>query len=175
MNGRDYRTIPLTRGEVSLVSPEDFEGLARFKWYADICRGGRQKYAVRGTAKTETGHRQRKVRMHRQILCAPPGLQVDHINGDTLDNRRANLRLCSNAENARNQRRPFGKKSSVFKGVCWNREHGRWVAYIKVDGRKIHLGYFDFETGAALAYDGAAQEYFGEFARVNLPDERRPA
>src|SRR5207253_3852593 len=100
------------------------------------------------------------------ILQAPPSQEVDHRNGDGLDNRRENLRLVAHAQNCRNQRlRPH---SSRFKGVTFNRELGRWHAAIMVDYRRIHLGTFDSEEEAALAYDEASRELHGEYGRPNF-------
>lgn len=98
--------------------------------------------------------------MHREIVDAP---EVDHRNGDRVDNRRANLRAATHLQNCQNAR-PKGQ--SRFKGVSRYRE--RWHARIKVPGRRIDLGSFHDEESAARAYDVAAREHFGEFARLNF-------
>lgn len=108
---------------------------------------------------------------HRMIMNASSGMQVDHINGDTLDNRRCNLRLCTCAENAQNRKLQGG--SSNFKGVHWYRRDKKWYAQIRVNKGLIHLGYFDDEEGAAFAYDVAARILFGEFARLNFQENDR--
>lgn len=92
--------------------------------------------------------------------------EVDHINGDTLDNRRCNLRLCRRIQNARNVKKKSG--SSQYKGVTWLRWCERWMARITVNYRQIILGYFTDETKAAKAYDEAARKHFGEFAKTNF-------
>jgi len=96
---------------------------------------------------------------------------VDHINGNTLDNRKQNLRICEQRFNAMNRgtRKPEGK-TSRFKGVHLDKKSGLWVAAIRKDGHRTSLGYFDREIDAALAYNQAAPEYFGEFAQLNDPD-----
>ena len=98
-------------------------------------------------------------------MNAPRGTIVDHINGNGLDNRLENLRLCSNSENSRNMRR--GRGASNFKGVSWFERDNCWRSYIVMLGRQLHLGYFDSEAEAARAYDIAAAKLFGEFAKLN--------
>ena len=104
--------------------------------------------------------------MHNVIAGAP---QVDHVNGDGLDNRRANLRPASTAQNARNRSRPSTNRSG-FKGVSWVRDRGHWRAGIKVDGRSLNLGSFADPVEAAKAYDEAARRLHGKFARPNFPE-----
>jgi len=104
--------------------------------------------------------------MHRFLMQPPPGMQIDHINGDGLDNRRCNLRLATNTQNRRNGK-AHSDGTSRFKGVCWDKFRGRWRADITFENRSIHLGRFHSETDAAIAYDAAARDLFGEFARLN--------
>ena len=152
------KEIPLRKGMVALVDDEDFERLSRHRWSFHPLG-----YAVRQV--TAAG-KPRLIYMHRVVLQAPPGREVDHRNGDGLDNQRENLRLVARAQNSRNQRlRPH---SSPFKGVSFDRESGRWRAAIMVDYRKIHLGSFDDEQEAALAYDQASRELHGEYGRPNF-------
>jgi hypothetical protein len=113
------------------------------------------------------GRRMTKL-FHRMILNAPPGVQVDHINGDTWDNRRANLRLCTAQQNNRNRRNNKAATSSTYKGVYWNKRDGKWQAYISVDDKMKNLGLFRDEIAAAQAYDAAAIELFGVFAKPNF-------
>jgi len=107
--------------------------------------------------------------MHRDLF--PGARMVDHINGNGLDNRRENLRPATNRENQGNSEKQQGV-SSRFKGVCWVKSKGRWTAYIKTKKRLEKLGYFDDETQAAKAYNMAAIEVFGEFARLNKLDDK---
>lgn len=120
-------------------------------------------YIVNDTGKGDT----RKVwYLHRALMGDPEGLVVDHINGNKLDNRRYNLRVCSTKENIRNSAAQSG--SSSYKGVHWDKSKSKWTATIKVDRQSKFLGRFDSEEDAARAYDTAAKEYFGEYARLNM-------
>ena len=160
------RTIPLTRGKVAIVDDEDFERFGGFKWYADKRNAW---YARRAFG--PRSHR-KSVYMHRQILNAPPSLECDHINGNGLDNRRCNLRLCTRSQNNMNRHRSCGG-SSRFKGVGRHNPRNKWRAYIGDNGKLHHLGLFANEIDAAHAYDNAATELFGEFASLNFPHEAK--
>ncbi|MDP9317093.1 MAG: HNH endonuclease, partial [Chloroflexota bacterium] len=133
------KNITLTQGKVALVDDEDYESLSSHKW-----RYHNAGYAVRteGT---------RSVLMHRVIMQAPVGMEVDHINRDRLDNRRTNLRLCSHMENCRNN--STHKGSSQYKGVYWDKANQRWVSRIVVSYKDIYIGSFSSELEAAHAYD----------------------
>lgn len=141
----------------TMVDDADFDWLNQWKW-AKSHKG----YAVRVTNKNGKCC---KFIMHREILNPPPGMFVDHRFGDTLDNRRQNLRLCTNAENARNRKQRSGR--ALPKGVDWLPKRGRFQARIMVDYKSIHIGHFFTESEAEAAYDAAATKYFGEFARTN--------
>lgn len=162
------RTIPLTQGYVALVDDDDYERIAAFRWQAMRKRtaNGVRVCAIR--SERVGVNRRRTVYMHREILGAPDHLQVDHANGDPLDNRRSNLRLCTNQQNQANVRKAWGG-TSRFKGVHLL-PNGRWVARIGVGYRRIALGVYATEEDAAAAYDQAARRHFGPFALVNLPD-----
>ena len=157
------REIPLTRGHVALVDDEDYEALAAFKWR---CMGTGHPYACRDTSRV-LGPR-RLIQMHRVILSAPDGVLVDHVSGNGLDNRRANLRLANHSQNRINSPRRDG--TSIFRGVSWHVCRQTWQATIGVDGKKHFLGVHPSEMAAALAYDDAARRLHGEFARLNFPD-----
>lgn len=155
----DSCLIPVRGAGFAVVDPEDYERLARFAWFA--ATGG---YAARNVKK-------RKRSMHREVLGVEHGVQVDHIDGDKLNNRRSNLRPCTNQQNCFNQAGRPG--TSRFKGVFWNRKSRKWQAGIRKDYRARHLGMFENEMDAAAAYDRAARELFGDFARLNLPEAVR--
>jgi hypothetical protein len=160
------KEIPLTGGKIAIVDDEDHAYVSRWSWFA--VRGKHTFYAVRTVNVSKT--RKYRVAMHRQLEGAPENVMVDHINGDGLDNRRANLRLCMAMENARNSAARGG--SSRFKGVGFHRVTGKWAAYIRVDGRQMHLGLYRTEDAAARAYDEAARTHYGAFARLNFPEVR---
>lgn len=155
----DHVEIPLTRGLVALVDDEDAERvLAAGSWYARS--GGSTFYAERN-APTRAGRRGR-LGLHKFLT----GFDLtDHINGNGLDNRRANLRQATHAENSRNRRRARNNTSG-FKGVSFHKGKSKWHASM----RRQHLGYFRTPEVAAIAYDLAVREAYGEFANPNFPD-----
>lgn len=157
------REIPLGNGGVAIVDEVDFVRLGGFKWSAD--RVGRCTYASRFVG---TPPNRRKIYLHREILKPKTGKLVDHINGDGLDNRRENLRICTKGQNQRNQRKQIGT-SSRFKGVSFDKSRGSWTAYISINGKRKVLGRFGQEEVAAREYDAAAKKHYGDFAKLNFP------
>jgi hypothetical protein len=152
--------IPLTQGRYALVDTEDYERVMQHCWYFDgwyAVRNGRRKGGV---------HQQPKHRLHHLILPPSAGLEVDHVNGDRLDCRRANLRLATHEENMRNTDRRSSNVSG-YKGVSWHRQKRRWRARITVGGKERTIGYYQSVTDAALAYNAAAVRLHGDFARLN--------
>ena len=157
----DIRFIPLTQGKVAVVDAADYDWLRQYKWYANKKSAG--FYAC-------THKSYRLLYMHRLITDAPAELVVDHIDRNSLNNRRSNLRLCTYQQNIFNQR---GRKgTSRYKGVHWDKQKKAWTACIEKNDKAIKLGFFDDETSAAKAYDKKAGELFGEFAYLNLPGRR---
>jgi len=158
------REIPLTQGKVALVDDEDYEWLSQFKWYANSWKT-RTWYAVRH-------HNRKLIGMHRMILNPQNGEHSDHIDGNGLNNQRANLRLCDCAQNQHNSGGRGG--SSRFKGVRYvGFPFNPWAAHIRARGIcPLDLGCFATEEDAARAYDDAALQLHGEFARLNFPDGR---
>jgi len=155
------KEINITQGKKVLVSNEDFLKVSQFNWAYSASTG----YAVRkGRKKLKEP---RTVHMHRFIMDVPPGIQVDHINGNKLDNRRSNLRLASVQKNAFNRKKPKVKCTSQYKGVLKRKNSDKWEARIKINNKSIYLGRFVSEVDAAKAYNQAAKKYFGEFARCN--------
>lgn len=158
------REVQLTQRMVALVDDADFETVMDAgRWHAH--RAGRLFYARRNT--WQDG-RSITVRLHTFLTGWP---LVDHINGDGLDNRRSNLRAATAQENARNRGRRTTSVSG-YKGVSWHKASARWQASIGVgDRRWKHLGYFSDSADAARAYDAAAINIFGPYARPNFPQE----
>jgi hypothetical protein len=150
--------IQLSRqGSVALIDEEDLSVLSGFRWHLSAAG-----YAVRNLP----GRGKGSVLMHRQILNAPTGFEVDHVNGNRVDNRRSNLRLASHAENSRNQGRRSTNKSGS-KGVHWDSSRRRWAVELKKDRRKIYVGRYSSIEAATAAYDVAVVKYHGSFARPN--------
>lgn len=159
----DYRLIPLTQGQFAKVDIGDYDWLMRLKWSAQWSKPGKTFYAVRGERR---GGKGLLLSMHRSILGLLPGdkRHVDHINHDTLDNRRSNLRAVQPSQNALN-RGAQSNNTSGFKGV--SRTHtGRWRASIRANGKDLHLGCFDTPEQAHSAYVDACKKHHGEFGRV---------
>lgn len=154
------KQIPLTQGKFALVDDDDFEYLNQWKWNAT--QSGSTFYARRQEGIIPF---KKTIPMHRQIMNTPAGMEVDHINGNGLDNRRENLRNCTHAENKRNNKR-YSNNSSGYIGV--DRNKGKWRAYIQVNKKWIHLGYFSDPIDAAHAYDNAAEKYHGQYANTNF-------
>lgn len=160
------KEIVLTKGQVALVDDADYEWLCRFKWCAKLCRG--KFYAARGV---RVASRKYTVYMHRLVMQAQPGREVDHINGATLDNRRENLRLCTHGDNIRHMRKPHRNSTSRYRGVYLNKKSRRWIAQIRWNRKAMFLGSFASEDEAALFYNAKASEYYGEYATLNIVGE----
>jgi len=161
------REIELTQGKVTLVDDADFDWLNQFNWFAHKDSRSDNYYAGRNSI--GPNGKFHAVRMHRQILGLEPGdkRQGDHINHITLDNQRDNLRIGSHQQNMQNQL-PNRNTTSQFKGVSWNKQSKKWCTQTIVSGKTKHLGYWEMEEVAALAYDIAATREFGEFANCNF-------
>ena len=155
-----YKEIVLSNGMIAKVDKKDFEHLSRYNWYTGKQRDRFYAYAwING----------KNVSMHRLLLGHEAGeLDIDHKDGDGLNNARANLRIATRSQNAANSRKQKDT-TSRFKGVHVMRQ-GYIKAYITHQSHRFHLGYFKTEEDAAQAYDKAARFYFGEFAGVNFPD-----
>lgn len=158
------KEIVLNNGNVCLVDTTEFEELSKYKWGSV---GTKFMYAARGTKKQG---KYTKILMHREITKAKQNEIVDHINGNTLDNRKQNLRLTDRAGNTKNSlKRSDG--SSKYKGVrksYLSKNGPRYSVRIQISkSKRIFVGYFKSEVEAAKAYNEAAIKYFGEFARLN--------
>lgn len=149
------KKLKLYKNLYALVDNEDYPRVASFRWHVSN-RG----YVVHSIRNKEVD---KKILLHAFIMNTPKGMNTDHINGNKLDNRRSNLRICEHLKNSYN-RRMNANNTSGFKGVMWFRETQKWRAVIGVGGRKISLGYFKIKEDAAEAYKLASEKYHGEFA-----------
>ena len=158
--------IPLQGGKVARVDAADHAQLKDLDWF--VSKDG---YAV-GFVPNGDGHFKLQY-MHRLILQPDPEEVADHINGDTLDNRRANLRIATRQQNTQSKRLSSLSETRL-KGVGWHKERGKYHARICLQGIRYHLGFYADAETAALAYDEAARLLFGEFALCNYPEREAP-
>jgi hypothetical protein len=163
--GYAFRRIALTRGKYAIVDPEDYERLAKYRWQAVKSRN--TFYAIRCSRRDRNGAR-KYYQMHREIMKIEDNKVCDHINGNGLDNRKANLRPATRAQNGWNQGKSNVKSRSQYKGLAWDSKDKRWEVRISVNGRRIYIGRFKDQMEAARAYDRAANKYHGQFANVNF-------
>jgi hypothetical protein len=154
--------IKLSRGASTIVDDEDYKEASKYTWCAQTAYGGKL-YAARYA---RVGGKPKYQYLHRMIMQADVGQYVDHINGDTLDNRRQNLRICTNAQNGQNSKK-HRDGSSKYKGVSWNKDIRKWSATICCNYKREIVGYFAKEIQAAEAYNRRAIELHGPFARLN--------
>ena len=149
-----------------LIDDEDVKRIYEEKWHVNVWG----KYPLLG--KKNSVGKWEYVLMHRFILNCPKEKQVDHINHNTFDNRKINLRICSNVENHRNTKIHSNNKTG-YKGVSWNKKSNKYESRIKVNKNKLHLGLFENKIEAARAYNYAAVKYFGEYALLNSFERSR--
>jgi hypothetical protein len=168
--GYAFRRIPLTKGQIAIVDPDDYERLSKYKWSAS--EHGKTWYAVRREYLKDT-KKERCIYMHREVIEIPQGMVVDHINRSGVDNRKRNLRAATCSQNNFNKGKRRVKCRSKYMGVSRRKPLEKWRASITVNGKWMHLGYFDSEVEAAKVYDAAAQKYHGEFAALNFEESRK--
>lgn len=160
------KVIELTKGKQTIVDDDDFAKFGHLKWHYShgraVRRAGlwaRERHGIKGS-----------VWLHREIMGNPEGVLVDHINSNPLDNRKCNLRLCTQAQNLANARKTLRHTTSKHKGVHYMKNpafKNPWQAYISIGGKRKHLGMFRTEEEAALVYNQSAEKNFGEFAKLN--------
>ena len=162
------REISLTQGKIAFVDDDDYEAVSQYRWHAHRVRPGLTWYAVTNKPRSQG---KGTIRMHILLMgIDPEGRQIDHKNGDGCDNRRSNLRWATYVEQRRNS--GLGCRNTTgFKGVSFDKTRGKYEAKTKTDGRFLHLGRFATAEEAARAYDRAAREHFGEYARTNFEAE----
>jgi hypothetical protein len=155
------KEIELTRGLKALVDDEDYALLNQWKWCANYAHN--KVYASRKEGK-------KSIYMHKSIMNTPAGMEVDHKDGNGINNQKYNLRNCTHAQNLSN----LGMRknnTSGYKGVTWVARRKRFMAQIAVRGKHIGLGYYKNPIDAAKAYDEAAIENFGEYANINIKEK----
>ena len=149
----DYMICKVVNGKEFIFDKDDYKLVSQYIWHIFIYVENRNKNKV--------------IRLHRLLFgLENSDIQVDHVNHNKLDNRRCNLRLCTNQQNRFNERKRKNK-TSIYKGVSWNKKYERWGSRITYNGKEYHLGYFISEQDAGLAYNKKAIELFGEFAWLN--------
>ena len=158
------KKIPLTQGQFALVDDWNYDWLMQWKWCAK--KDYNTFYAFRGSYNPKT-KKQTPVYMHEVIMKTPKGMLTDHKDHNGCNNQEYNLRICTDQQNAMNRQKEKGC-SSPFKGIGWHKRARKWVARIVINKKQVHLGCFDSEVEAAQAYNKAAKEIHGEFAKPNL-------
>lgn len=165
------KIIPLgKKGHTSQVDDCDFRLVSEMNWQA-LSKKMKDRCVIYAVNEMRIGGQRVKTYMHRLIMCPGPGMIIDHINGDTLDNRRENLRICTHAENMRNSVKRKFTERSPYKGVHRYGIKGKWMACIQVDKKTINLGIFTCPIEAAKAYDEAAIIHHGAFSNINFPKD----
>jgi len=142
-------------GKTFIIDIEDAKKVLEHTWFITL-----------GYPKTHSTKLNTKIPVHNIVMDVPDGFLVDHVNHNTLDNRKVNLRVCTKQENSFNKKK-IESCSSRFKGVCWNKRKNKWQAEIKFNGKSYFLGYFGNENEAATIYNERAKSFFGEYAYLN--------
>jgi hypothetical protein len=158
------KEIPLTRGMVALVDDEDYAWLMQWRWRLLPSKNN----CFYATTSVPSGGKNKSISMHRMILKTPKGMLTDHIDGNGLNNQRSNLRACTSLQNSRNKARE-SSATYAYKGI--QPVGNKWRARLFVPGKKHHIGVYATPEEAARAYDKAAIQEFGEFARLNFPQD----
>jgi len=160
------KKIPLSNGKFTMVDDENYELLRQFKWHPQIC--GKYVYAYR---RHKINNKKTTISMHRSICFPPKNMEIDHIDGNGLNNIKKNLRICTTSLNQANSKKRKNT-SSTYKGVSWHKILKKWQTRIRLNGKEIHAGYFQNEIDAAKAYDLTASNFFGDFAKLNFEKKR---
>lgn len=157
------KEILLSQNRYAIVDDCNYEIVNKFKWHYSLGYAKRWDYS-------KGKHNPIGIFMHRFITGdVPLGLEIDHINGNKLDNRRENLRVCKHSDNVKNANKRINSKS-IHKGVAWNTRMKRWQVAIQHDKKRYFIGTFKDEKLAAIAYNLKAKELHGDFAKLNVID-----
>lgn len=165
--GYTFRRIRMSGPKYAKVDPDDYKQLRKYEWFTK--KETNSFYTFRNGGRKKAGGKS-IIYMHRIILEVPKAMVVDHINNDGMDNRSANLRPATRAQNSYNRKKLSRQCTSKYKGICWNKTASKWQAAISFNKNIIYLGIFNNEIDAAKAYDEAAKKYHGEFACLNFPE-----
>lgn len=155
------RKIKLSQGKYAIVDDEDFKQLNKHKWHYALYKKGK------GYAKSNN-HKgfPKLIRMHRIIMNAKKGQEVDHINGNTIDNRKSNLRIVTRSQNMMNTGLR-NTNTSGYKGICFDKRYKRWCSYTWKNGKQIYLGSSKSKKQAAIIYNIGVEKYHGSYALLN--------
>lgn len=153
--------IPLTKDQTASIDLENYELIREYKW----CANKHNNCWYAQTSK-KFNNKVQKIYMHRLIMHAKKDQIIDHIDGNSLNNCRSNLRFCSHTENLYNTSARRNNKLG-YKGIYWNKKEKKFRCYINVNKKNIHIGYFSTIEDAILSYNQAAQKYHKEFAKLN--------
>jgi hypothetical protein len=146
------------------IDSEDYERVSKYKWYVRLEKTTGRFYVLsHNYTNGDT-----TIYLHRLLLNCPKGKIVDHIDHDTLNNKKSNLRICTRTENIRNSIKRKDYKYSEYKGVKWHEKDKRFHSRITFNGKRFYLGGFITEIEAAIAYNKKAVEFYGEFACLNI-------
>jgi len=156
------KLIPLTQGYFTKVDNDDFNKFAIYRWFSIKSRNG-----IRPSRQISVNGKIIQIQLSRAIMKFPENMQVDHINGDTLDNRKCNLRICTPSENSHN-RKKSAFNTSGYKGVSWDKRNKKWRVMISCNNKQYYLGLFIDKIKAAKKYDIKAKELHKEFANLNF-------
>ena len=165
--GYAFRRIRFVQPKYAIVDPDDYERLKKYEWEAR--RSRRSPFYAARQAIHPSGIKCKLIFMHREIIEIADGMLTDHINHNSLDNRKANLRPATPTQSNCNRRKCSGPSKSKYKGVYFKKHIKKWVVQIGINKKIIHVGCFKKEIDAARAYDEAAKKYHGEFASLNFP------
>lgn len=162
------KIIILSKGHECFVDDEDYDELMKNKWSSN-CKRNKNVYAQRSQRRGPRSEgKQGAIEMQRQIMNFPKGKVVDHINGNTLDNRKCNLRICDRNQNAMNNSgKRFKKYPTKYKGIKWDKSRNKWAVSIQVNKKTKYIGRYDSDIEAAKAYNEAAIKFYKEFANLN--------
>ena len=151
------KKVQLTQNKFTIVDDGDYEYLNKYNWYV-----AKSKYSYYAAFDRRNKKINKTIYLHRIIMNCPDGKFIDHINGNGLDNRKENLRICNKSQNSGNSKLRTDNTSGI-KGVSWDKRNKKWVVRIKMDGKHKFLGYFSNKYYAKNVYEKVAKGYFGEF------------